>query len=221
MSATTEKPAQVTDVRPFRVEIPEADIEDLRRRIAATRWPTSELVEDSAQGVQLTMLRELARYWATEYDFGRVAARLNALPQFTTEIDGVGIHFVHVRSRHENALPLLITHGWPGSVLELLAVVAPPHRSDRVRGNRRRRLRRRAAVPARLRLLRAADRGRVGLRSDREAWAELMRRLGLQADMSRRAATRVPVSRMRWRARPPTGCSPSTSTSWTRSRGSS
>jgi pimeloyl-ACP methyl ester carboxylesterase len=125
MSATTEKPAQVTDVRPFRVEIPEADIEDLRRRIAATRWPTSELVEDSAQGVQLTMLRELARYWATEYDFGRVAARLNALPQFTTEIDGVGIHFVHVRSRHENALPLLITHGWPGSVLELLAVVAP------------------------------------------------------------------------------------------------
>ncbi len=124
-SATTEKPAQVTDVRPFRVEIPEADIEDLRRRIAATRWPTSELVEDSSQGVQLTMLRELARYWATDYDFGRVAARLNALPQFTTEIDGVGIHFVHVRSRHENALPLLITHGWPGSVLELLAVIAP------------------------------------------------------------------------------------------------
>src|SRR5690348_6853541 len=125
MSATTEKPAQVSDVRPFRVEIPEADIEDLRRRIAATRWPTSELVEDSAQGVQLTMLRELARYWANEYDFGRVAARLNALPQFTTEIDGVDIHFIHVESQHENALPLVMTHGWPGSVIELLDSIGP------------------------------------------------------------------------------------------------
>jgi pimeloyl-ACP methyl ester carboxylesterase len=125
MSVTTEKPAEVTDVRPFQIEIPQADIEELRRRVAATRWPTKEPVEDSAQGVQLAMLRELARYWATEYDFGRVAARLNALPQFMTEIDGVDIHFIHVRSKHENALPLIITHGWPGSVMELLGVIAP------------------------------------------------------------------------------------------------
>jgi pimeloyl-ACP methyl ester carboxylesterase len=125
MSVTTEQPAEVTDVRPFQIEIPQADIEELRRRVAATRWPTKEPVEDSAQGVQLAMLRELARYWATEYDFGRVAARLNAHPQFTTKIDGVDIHFIHVRSKHENALPLIITHGWPGSVLELLGVIAP------------------------------------------------------------------------------------------------
>ena len=125
MSVTTEKPAGVTDVRPFHVEIPQADIDELRRRIAATRWPTKELVEDTTQGVQLEILRELARFWTTEYDFGRVEARLNALPQFMTEIDGVDIHFVHVTSQHENALPLIITHGWPGSVLELLGVVAP------------------------------------------------------------------------------------------------
>jgi pimeloyl-ACP methyl ester carboxylesterase len=125
MSVTTDQPAEVTDVRPFHIEIPQADIDELRRRIAATRWPTRELVKDSAQGVQLEMLRELARYWATDYDFGRVAARLNALPQFTTEIDGVEIHFIHVRSQHENALPLIMTHGWPGSVIELLGVVAP------------------------------------------------------------------------------------------------
>ena len=125
MSVTTEKPAEVIDIRPFQIEIPQADIDELRRRITATRWPTQELVEDSAQGVQLALLRELARYWATEYDFGRVTARLNALPQFTTAIDGVDIHFIHVRSRHENALPLIITHGWPGSVVELLGVIAP------------------------------------------------------------------------------------------------
>jgi pimeloyl-ACP methyl ester carboxylesterase len=125
MSVTTEQPAEVTDVRPFQIEIPQADIEELRRRIAATRWPTKEPVEDSAQGVQLAMLQELARYWATEYDFGRVAARLNALPQFTTQIDGVEIHFIHVRSHHENALPLIMTHGWPGSVIELLETIGP------------------------------------------------------------------------------------------------
>jgi len=123
MSVTTEEP--VTDVRPFRIEVPPADIDELRRRIAATRWPTKEPVEDSAQGVQLAMLRELARYWAREYDFGRVAARLNALPQFTTQIDGVDIRFIHVRSKHEKAMPLIITHGWPGSVMELLGIIAP------------------------------------------------------------------------------------------------
>jgi len=114
-----------TDIRPFRVDVPEAELTELRRRIAATRWPAKELVEDRSQGVQLGTLRELARYWTTEYDWRRCEARLNALPQFKTEIDGVEIHFIHVRSRHENALPLIMTHGWPGSVIELLETVGP------------------------------------------------------------------------------------------------
>ena len=112
-------------LRPFQVEFPEADLTELRRRIKATRLPSKELVKDRSQGVQLATLRELARYWATEYDWHKCEARLNALPQFTTEIDGVNIHFIHVRSRHENALPLIMTHGWPGSVIELLETVGP------------------------------------------------------------------------------------------------
>jgi pimeloyl-ACP methyl ester carboxylesterase len=114
-----------TDIRTFRIDIADEQIDDLRRRIAATRWPSKELVEDRSQGVQLATTKELARYWASDYDFGRVAARLNALPQFTTEIDGVEIHFIHVRSKHEDALPLIMTHGWPGSVIELLDTVGP------------------------------------------------------------------------------------------------
>ena len=114
-----------TDVRPFQVEIPEAELAELRRRIEATRWPSKELVADRSQGVQLATLQALARYWTTEYDWRKCEARLNALPQFTTEIDGVEIHFIHVRSRHENALPLIMTHGWPGSVIELLETVGP------------------------------------------------------------------------------------------------
>jgi len=114
-----------TGIRSFEVEIPKEEIDDLRRRIAATRWPSRELVADRSQGVQLATMQELARYWMTDYDFGRIERRLNALPQFTTEIDGVEIHFLHVRSRHENALPLIMTHGWPGSVLELLETVGP------------------------------------------------------------------------------------------------
>jgi pimeloyl-ACP methyl ester carboxylesterase len=113
------------DVRPFEVEIPEAELAELRRRISETRWPSEELVADRSQGVQLTPLQALARYWATEYDWRNCEARLNALPQFTTEIDGVEIHFIHIRSRHENALPLIMTHGWPGSVIELLDTVGP------------------------------------------------------------------------------------------------
>jgi len=112
-------------IRRFQVNIPEADLVDLRRRIKATRWPTKELVSNRSQGVQLATLRELARYWSTEYDWRKCEARLNALPQFTTEIDGVEIHFIHVRSRHENALPLIMTHGWPGSVIELLETLGP------------------------------------------------------------------------------------------------
>ena len=113
------------EVRPFRAETRKDEIEELRRRIAAVRWPTKELVEDRSQGVQLGPLQELARYWATDYDFGRIEARLNALPQFVTEIDGVEIHFIHVRSEHEDALPLIMTHGWPGSVIELMDTVGP------------------------------------------------------------------------------------------------
>jgi len=114
-----------TEIQPFQIAIPAEQIEDIRRRIASTRWPSKELVEDRSQGVQLATLRELARYWSTDYDFGRVGARLNALPQFTTEIDGVEIHFIHVRSQHEDAMPLIMTHGWPGSVIELLDGVGP------------------------------------------------------------------------------------------------
>src|SRR5512132_2633924 len=106
-----------SEIRSFHIEIPEEQIDDLRRRIAATRWPTKELVADRSQGVQLEAARALARYWLDEYDFGRVEARLNAVPQFVTEIDGVDIHFIHVKSANENALPLIITHGWPGSVI--------------------------------------------------------------------------------------------------------
>jgi pimeloyl-ACP methyl ester carboxylesterase len=122
MSATAET---ATGIRPFQVEIAPEKIDDLRSRLAATRWPTKELVDDWSQGVRLQLLRELARYWAEEYDFGGIESRLNALPQFTTEIDGVDVHFIHVRSRHEDALPIVITHGWPGSVLEMLGVIGP------------------------------------------------------------------------------------------------
>jgi pimeloyl-ACP methyl ester carboxylesterase len=114
-----------TEIRPFHVEIPEEALEDLRRRIAATRWPTKELVEDRSQGVQLATMQELARYWESDHDWRKVEAKLNALPQFTTAIDGVDIHFIHVTSRHENALPLIMTHGWPGSVIELLETIGP------------------------------------------------------------------------------------------------
>jgi pimeloyl-ACP methyl ester carboxylesterase len=117
--------AEATSIRPFRVAIPDDQLAELRRRIAATRWPSEELVTDRSQGVQLATMQALARYWATEYDWRRCEARLNALPQFTTEIDGVEIHFIHVRSRHEDALPLIMTHGWPGSVVELLETVGP------------------------------------------------------------------------------------------------
>jgi pimeloyl-ACP methyl ester carboxylesterase len=113
------------EVRPFRVEVREEDLTELRRRLAATRWPEQETVADASQGVQLTTMQALARYWETEYDFGRVEARLNAFPQFLTEIDGLDIHFLHVRSPHPDALPLIITHGWPGSVIEMLQVIGP------------------------------------------------------------------------------------------------
>jgi pimeloyl-ACP methyl ester carboxylesterase len=112
-------------IRPFHVDVPEEALDDLRRRLTATRWPSRELVADRSQGVQLATMQELCRYWATEYDWRRCEARLNALPQFTTEIDGVDVHFLHVRSPHPGAMPLIMTHGWPGSVVELLETVGP------------------------------------------------------------------------------------------------
>jgi pimeloyl-ACP methyl ester carboxylesterase len=119
--------AQAADgaIRPYDVDIPQEGLDDLRRRIAATRWPSKELVDDRSQGVQLATLQALARYWMTDYDWDRVESRLSALPQFTTEIDGVDIHFIHVRSPHEDAMPLIMTHGWPGSVIELLDTIGP------------------------------------------------------------------------------------------------
>jgi pimeloyl-ACP methyl ester carboxylesterase len=114
-----------TEIRPFQIDIPDDALEDLRRRIEATRLPSKELVEDRSQGVQLATIRKLATYWATEYDWRKAEARLTALPQFTTEIDGVDIHFIHVKSPNENALPLIMTHGWPGSVIELLETIGP------------------------------------------------------------------------------------------------
>ncbi|MGZ5619090.1 MAG: epoxide hydrolase family protein, partial [Usitatibacter sp.] len=117
--------AQDTSIRPFRVNVPDVALADLRARIAATRWPDRETVADQSQGVQLAKLQDLARYRGTDYDWRKVEAKLNALPQFVTTIDGVDIHFIHVRSRHKGALPLIITHGWPGSIIEQLKVIAP------------------------------------------------------------------------------------------------
>jgi Epoxide hydrolase N terminus len=130
MAASTSNEASTAavedaTVRPFHIEVPQEDLDDLRRRIAATRWPEKEPVADQSQGVQLATIQALARYWGTNYDLRRFVARLNALPQFITGIDGLDIHFIHVKSPHEQALPLIITHGWPGSVIELLEVIDP------------------------------------------------------------------------------------------------
>jgi pimeloyl-ACP methyl ester carboxylesterase len=121
LRAATESDA----IRPFRVNFPDKDLADLRRRIAATKWPARENVADATQGVQLSTMRELARYWQSDYDWRKVEARLNALPQFITEIDGLDIHFIHVRSKHKGALPVIVTHGWPGSVIEQLKIIDP------------------------------------------------------------------------------------------------
>jgi pimeloyl-ACP methyl ester carboxylesterase len=121
--STRVEPA--SEIRPFHVEIPEEELVELRRRIAATRWPERETVTDESQGVQLATLQELVRYWATDYDWRKVEVKLHALPQFVTEIDGLDIHFIHVRSKHEDALPLIVTHGWPGSIIEQLKIIGP------------------------------------------------------------------------------------------------
>jgi pimeloyl-ACP methyl ester carboxylesterase len=121
----SQKTADKNVIRPFQVNVPEAELTELRRRINATKWPERETVADATQGVQLATMQALARYWGTEYDWRKVEARLNALPQFITEIDGLDIHFIHVRSQHEDALPLIVTHGWPGSVIEQIKIIDP------------------------------------------------------------------------------------------------
>jgi pimeloyl-ACP methyl ester carboxylesterase len=118
-------PTEDTSIRPFRVNVPEADLADLRRRIKATRWPEKEPVADFSQGVPLAMMQKLARYWTTEYDWRKVEAKLNSYPQFITKIDGLDIHFIHVRSKEKNALPVIVTHGWPGSIIEQLKIIDP------------------------------------------------------------------------------------------------
>src|SRR5208282_3341654 len=123
--ASTTQAAGKMAIRPFQVNVPEAELTELRRRISATRWPDRETVTDESQGLPLATIQELARYWATDYDWRKIEAKLNALPQFLTEIDGLDIHFIHVRSKHENALPLIVTHGWPGSVIEQLKIIDP------------------------------------------------------------------------------------------------
>ena len=175
MSTTVET---ATDIRPFHVDITEERIDDLRRRIEATRWPTKELVDDRSQGVQLATITALADYWLGEYDFGRVQERLNALPQFTTEIDGAEIHFIHVRSQHEDALPLIMTHGWPGSVIELLDSVGPltdptAHGGDATDAFH-------LVLPSLPGYGFSGEPAELGWELGRtaQAWAELMRRLG-------------------------------------------
>jgi pimeloyl-ACP methyl ester carboxylesterase len=167
-----------TEVRPFQVDIPEEQIDDLRRRVQATRLPSKELVDDRSQGVQLATIRELATYWATDYDFGRVEARLNALPQFMAEIDGVDIHFIHVRSEHEDALPLIMTHGWPGSVIELLETVGPLTDPTAHRGKAQEAFH--LVLPSVPGYGFSGEPVEVGWELGRtaRAWAELMRRLG-------------------------------------------
>src|SRR6187455_1158225 len=167
-----------TDVRPFQVEFEQEDLDDLRRRIAETRWPSEELVDDRSQGVQLAAMKALAKYWANEYDFGRVAQRLNAVPQFTTEIDGVDIHFIHVKSKHENALPLIMTHGWPGSIIELLETIGPLTDPTAHGGNAEDAFH--LVLPSLPGYGFSGEPTELGWENGRiaQAWAELMRRLG-------------------------------------------
>jgi pimeloyl-ACP methyl ester carboxylesterase len=167
-----------TAIRPFRAAFSEEQVGDLRRRIAATRWPSRELVADRSQGVRLEALRALAGYWGAEYDFGRIEARLNALPQYVTEIDGVDVHFIHVTSSHDDALPLLMTHGWPGSVIELLDTVGPLTDPTAHGGNANEAFH--LVLPSLPGYGLSGEPAEIGwdLGRTARAWAELMRRLG-------------------------------------------
>jgi pimeloyl-ACP methyl ester carboxylesterase len=170
--------SDIAPIRPFRVDVPQEALDDLRQRTTSTRWPSGELVDDRSQGVQLATMQELARYWMTEYDLQRVESRLNALPQFKTEIDGVDIHFVHVKSKHDSALPLIMTHGWPGSVVELLETVRPL--TDPTSHGGRAEDAFHLVLPSVAGYGFSAEPTELGWYAGRvaQAWAELMRRLG-------------------------------------------
>ena len=180
MLSSTPSAAENNDtaIRPFRVTISEKQLTELRRRIADTRWPTKELVGDRSQGVQLATLKALAHYWATDYDWRKAEARLNALPQFVTKIDGVDIHFIHAKSRHENAMPLVMTHGWPGSVLELLDTVGPLTDPTKYGGTAADAFH--VVLPSLPGYGFSGEPSELGWDSGRiaHAWAELMKRLG-------------------------------------------
>jgi hypothetical protein len=198
MSTTVQS---ATEIRLFRVDIPEEKLAELRRRIAATRWPSKELSTDRSQGVQLAAIQELARYWQSEYDWRKAEAKLNAVPQFATEIDGVDIHFLHVTSEHEDALPLIMTHGWPGSVVELLETVGPLTDPTAHGGSAEDAFH--LVLPSLPGYGLSAEPVEVGWDLGRtgRAWAELMRRLTRVT--SPRAATSAPASPTRWAARHP------------------
>ena len=169
-SATQQRSEQTVDknaIRPFHVNVPEAELTELRRRINATKWPERETVTDASQGVQLATIQALARYWATEYDWRKIEAKLNALPQFITEIDGLDIHFIHVRSKHENALPLIVTHGWPGSIIEQMKIIDPLTNPTAHGGSASDAFDRRDSVDAGLRVFRQTDHYRLGPRPHR------------------------------------------------------
>ena len=186
MDATESTTAQPGKTRPpvgeviqqFQVKVPDEAIDDMKGRIAATRWPTKELVADRSQGVQLATMRELARYWTTDYDWRKCEAKLNALPQFTTEIDGVDIHFIHVRSRHESAMPLIMTHGWPGSVIEFLEAIDPLINPTAYGGRAEDAFH--LVLPSLPGYGFSSEPAELGWNAGRvaQAWAELMRRLG-------------------------------------------
>ncbi len=172
--------AAATEVRPFHVEALDQQLDEMHRRIAATRFPTRELVDDRSQGVQLATLEALARYWTSEYDLGRVERRLNALPQFTTRIDGVDVHFIHLRSKHDDALPLIMTHGWPGSVVELLDTIGPL--TDPTAHGGRPEDAFHLVVPSLPGYGFSSEPAELGWEADRNAraWAALMERLGYE-----------------------------------------
>ncbi len=149
-------------IRPFQMNFPEADLTDLRRRINATRWPDKETVTDASQGVQMATMQKLARYWGTDYDWSKCQAKLDATPQFMTNIDGLDIHFIHTKSKNANALPVIITHGWPGSIIEQMKIIDPLTDPDGARGNGSGFFRRGDPFAAGLRIFRQADCDRMG-----------------------------------------------------------
>ena len=185
-------------IRPFHVHFPDEALADLKRRIAATRWPEREIVTDQSQGVQLATMQKLARYWETEYDWRKCEAKLNALPQFITTIDGVDIHFIHVRSKHPNALPMIVTHGWPGSIIEQLKIIDPLTESHGTWRDRGGRLRRRDSVAAGLRVLGQAHGDRLGSHPHRTRVGRADEAPRIQRDSWRRAAIGGMRSRSRW-----------------------